>query len=85
MVQGTLSLLGLYLNLTKGTKFAYCKLCYCHFTVSHGGIHDIKRHVDCQKHKLKFNESDKSAKIAREPQNQGYLSGNNAFPIHCFA
>ena len=30
----------------------YCKLCSCHFTVSHGGIHDIKRHVDCQKHKL---------------------------------
>ena len=59
---------------TKGTKFAYCKLCYCHFSVSHGGINDIKRHVDCQKHKLKSNESDNSAKIAmffREPQNQG--------------
>ena len=24
---------------TKVTKFEYCKLCYCHFSVSHGGIH----------------------------------------------
>ena len=41
--------------------------------MSHVGIHDIRNYVDCQKHKLKFNESDKNAKSAtffRVPHNQ---------------
>ena len=47
--------------------------------MSHGGIHDIKRHIDCQNHKLKFSESDKNAKIAtffREPHNQSLAHTN---------
>jgi len=41
MVHGILSLPGLCISyyFYKGTKFAYCKLGYCHFTVSHSGIH----------------------------------------------
>ena len=31
---------------SKGARYAYCQLCAKHFTVSHGGINDIKRHVE---------------------------------------
>ena len=31
---------------TKGENYAYCKLCSSHFSVSHGGFHDITRHIN---------------------------------------
>jgi hypothetical protein len=31
---------------TKGRNFAYCKLCKSHFGVSHGGFHDVSRHIN---------------------------------------
>ena len=48
----------------KGNRFAFCKLCSSHFGVSHGGINDVKRHIEGSKHKDKFLESQKSASIS---------------------
>ena len=30
---------------SKGSIFAYCKVCASNFCISHGGLNDIKRHV----------------------------------------
>ena len=30
---------------SKGSRFAYCKVCASNFCISHGGLNDIKRHV----------------------------------------
>ena len=49
---------------SKGSRFASCKLCSSPFSVSHGGINDIKRHVDGLKHQQKLKESQASAGIA---------------------
>ena len=49
---------------SKGSRFASCKLCSSTFSVSHGGINDIKRHVDGLKHQQKLKESQASAGIA---------------------
>ena len=35
---------------TKGEKFAFCKLCNSHFSVSHGGFNDITHHMNCLAH-----------------------------------
>ena len=39
---------------SKGARYAYCQLCAKHFTVSHGGINDIKRHVEGAVHQQKY-------------------------------
>ena len=58
---------------SKGNKYAYCKLCSSHFTVSHGGFNDLKRHVDGAGHQQRLKDSQKNASIstffgeAREP------------------
>ena len=31
-------------------SFVYCTLCHCDFTVGHGGISDVERHVKTTKH-----------------------------------
>ena len=38
----------------KGSRFAFCKGCTSNFCISHGGLNDIKRHVDGPAHKLKW-------------------------------
>ena len=40
---------------SKGSMFAYCQLCSSHFTVSHGGLNDVKRHIDGSGHQQRFN------------------------------
>lgn len=35
---------------TKGNKYAYCKYCFKHFLVSHGGFNDITRHINGASH-----------------------------------
>ena len=35
---------------SKGDSFAYCRLCSSHFSVSHGGFNDVKRHVSGSVH-----------------------------------
>ena len=35
---------------SKGDTFAYCCLCSSHFSVSHGGFYDVKRHVSGSVH-----------------------------------
>ena len=35
---------------SKGASFAYCRLCSSHFSISHGGFNDIKRHVSGSVH-----------------------------------
>lgn len=37
---------------TKGDQYAFCKACESHFSVAHGGGHDVSRHVTGAKHKL---------------------------------
>lgn len=39
---------------TKGSKYAYCKLCFKHFGVTHGGFNDITRHVKGASHQQQF-------------------------------
>uniref|UniRef100_H3A0E1 DUF4371 domain-containing protein n=1 Tax=Latimeria chalumnae TaxID=7897 RepID=H3A0E1_LATCH len=34
----------------KGNKHAFCKYCACDFSISHGGIHDVKVHLKTAKH-----------------------------------
>ena len=34
-----------------GNDMAFCKLCSTNFSVSHGGVYDIKRHADGDSHK----------------------------------
>ena len=36
-----------------GNDMAFCKLCSTNFSVSHGGVYDIKRHADGDSHKKK--------------------------------
>ena len=36
---------------------AYCKVCSKHFSVSHGGIDDVRRHGEGKKHLELFNSS----------------------------
>ena len=42
-------------------KQVYCKLCCCDISVSHGGINDVKRHVDSLKHKAKLKQAEGSS------------------------
>ena len=38
-----------------GKQQAYCKVCSKHFSVSHGGIDDVRRHGEGKKHLELFN------------------------------
>ena len=49
---------------TKGARYAYCQLCAKHFTVSHGGINYIKRHVEGAVHQQKYKDSQSCASIS---------------------
>ena len=46
---------------SKSNKSVYCKLCCCELSVAHGGIHDIKRHVESLKHKAKLKQTEGSS------------------------
>ena len=39
------------ISSSKGAEWAFCTKCKLHFTISHGGKNDIKRHVSCESHK----------------------------------
>ena len=39
----------------RGKQQAYCKVCSKHFSVSHGGIDDVRRHGEGKKHLELFN------------------------------
>ena len=39
------------LSSSKGAEFAFCTKCTLHFSISQGGQHDIKRHVNSESHK----------------------------------
>ena len=54
-------------SCSKRSRFVYCKLCAKHFTVSHGGMNDIKHHVDWAAHQHKYKDL------------QGYASISNLF------
>ena len=41
-----------------GKQIAFCKVCTSNFCISHGGLNDIKRHVDGPVHKRKLTEMD---------------------------
>ena len=49
---------------SKGCRFAYCRLCDKHFTVSHGGFNDVKRHVNGTVHKRRIRSAQGSADIS---------------------
>ena len=38
----------------RGDTYAYCKLCLSDFNIAHGGLNDIKRHVEGTKHQTKL-------------------------------
>ena len=48
---------------SKGSRFAYCKLCAKHFTVSHGGYNDVQRHVNGAVHQRKIRSCQGMANI----------------------
>ena len=47
---------------TRGDKYAYCKLCSSHFSVSHGGYNDVTRHGGAT-HQQRFKESKQNSSI----------------------
>ena len=49
---------------TKGEKFAFCKLCNSHFSVSHGGFHDITRHTNGLAHGQRLKDAQGTTSIA---------------------
>ena len=48
----------------KGCRFAYCRLCDKHFTVSHGGFNDVKRHVNGAVHQRRIRSTQGSDDIS---------------------
>jgi hypothetical protein len=36
----------------KGDGHAFCEVCRADFSISHGGYHDVKRHIATEKHKI---------------------------------
>ena len=47
-----------------GDTEAYCSYCKQHFSIGHGGLHDIKRHKGTQKHLSCMADSKKNAAMA---------------------
>ena len=45
----------------KSNKFVYCKLCLNHFSITHGGINDIKHHCEGKGHSERLKESQQSS------------------------
>ncbi|XP_053360127.1 DNA (cytosine-5-)-methyltransferase 3 beta, duplicate a isoform X2 [Clarias gariepinus] len=39
---------------TLGNVYAYCTICDINFTVLHSGLHDLKHHQQCKKHKMQL-------------------------------
>ena len=48
----------------KGEKFAFCKLCSSHFSVSHGGFNDVTRHTTGLVHGQRLKEAQGTTSIA---------------------
>ena len=48
----------------KENTFAYCRLCYSHFSVSHGGLNNIKRHIMGSVHQQRLKDSSGSTFFA---------------------
>ena len=48
---------------SKGSRFAFCKVCTSNFCISHGGLNDIKRHVVGPIHKRKLTEKDQNSRL----------------------
>ena len=48
----------------KGDSFAYCSLCRSDFSVSHGGLNDVKRHVQGAVHKKRLKDVEKTTTIS---------------------
>lgn len=46
-----------------GNDMAFCKLCSTNFSVSHGGVYDIKRHADGDSHKKAVASTRKSTNL----------------------
>ena len=49
----------------RGKQLAYCKVCSKHFSASHGGIDDVRRHGEGKKHLELFNGFFKKSRIFR--------------------
>ena len=49
---------------SKGCRFAYCRLCDKHSTVSHGGFNDAKRHVNGAVHQRRIRSTQGSDDIS---------------------
>jgi hypothetical protein len=47
----------------KGNMYAYCQLRMSHFTVSHGGLNDVKRHVSESVHQQRLKDLSSSSTI----------------------
>ena len=48
----------------KGESFAYCSLCRSDFSVLHGGLNDIKHHIQGTVHKKRLKDVEQSAQIS---------------------
>ena len=57
----------------RGKQQAYCKVCSKHFSVSHGGIDDVRRHGEGKKHLELYNTRKSSNQVTKY-----YVSSNSS-------
>ena len=57
----------------RGKQQAYCKVCSKHFSVSYGGIEDIRRHGEGKKHLELFNARKSTNQVTKY-----YISSNSS-------
>ena len=57
----------------RGKQQAYCKVCSKHFSVSHGGIDDVRRHGEGKKHFELFNTRKSTNQVTKY-----YISSNSS-------
>ena len=47
----------------KGATFAFCSVCTCNISISHGGLNDVKVHIKSNKHHNCVKSADKNLTI----------------------
>ena len=70
---------------------AYCKLCESDFNISHGGLNDIKRHVEGTKHQNKLKDISTNSTLMsfygdqRRAREKCNFCWNNDGSVYCHA
>ena len=66
MMSGRSNMLGSP-KATRCQPFAFCRCCQRHFSISHAGINDVKKHenTDLHKRSIQFKPSDHMLRLAK--------------------